>query len=143
MFARAVEPRGTAGGPRTPWLVICGIWSVIAVFWLSWAAGRLAALVTGRPLAGPDFGPDFAAGAISGDWARLWPGINTAVVAVLYAARYVLIPLAFAVTLSVVNQKGPLFGALWPMKAFAFRSKWESADGLQCWAILSKENHER
>jgi type IV secretory pathway TraG/TraD family ATPase VirD4 len=89
MFARPVEPRGTAGGPRTPWLVICGIWSVIAAFWLAWAAGRLAALVTGRPPAGPDFGPDFAAGAVSGDWARLWPGINTAVVAVLYAVLIV------------------------------------------------------
>ena len=57
MFARPVQPRGTAGGPLTPWLVICRIWSVIAAFWLAWAAGRLAALVTGRPADGPDSDP--------------------------------------------------------------------------------------
>jgi type IV secretory pathway TraG/TraD family ATPase VirD4 len=85
MFARPVQPRGTAGGPLTPWLVICGIWSVIAAFWLAWAAGRLAALVTGRPGSGPDFGADFAAGIVQGQWSRLWPGIHPGAVGVVYA----------------------------------------------------------
>ena len=85
MFARPVQPRGTAGGPLTPWLVICGIWSVIAAFWLAWAAGRLAAFVSGRPAAGPDFGPDFAVGVLTGEWSRLWPGIHPVLVLVLYA----------------------------------------------------------
>ena len=84
MFARPVQPRGTAGGPATPWLVVAGIWAVIAAFWLAWAAGRLAALLSARALAGPDFGPDFAAGVVTGDWSRLWPGINHALVGVVY-----------------------------------------------------------
>jgi len=84
MFARPVEPRGTAGGPLTPWLVIAGIWSVIAALWLAWAAGRLAAATTMRP-AGPDFSPDFAVGIIQSDWARLWPGVSPTLVGVVYA----------------------------------------------------------
>lgn len=93
MFARPVEPRGTAGGPRTPWLVIGGVWTVIALFWLAWAAGRLAALVTGRPTSGPDFGPDFAVGIVQGDWSRLWPHSDPAWVCVVYV---VLVAATFA-----------------------------------------------
>jgi len=93
MFARPVEPRGTSGGPRTPWLVLAVGWAVIAAFWLAWAAGRVAALLTGKPLSGPDFGPDFAAGVVTGDWAGLWPGVHPGVVAAVYA-------LLLAVTIS-------------------------------------------
>jgi len=62
---------------------------VIAACWLAWAAGRLAALLTGRPAAGPDFGADFAAGLVHGQWSRLWPGIHPAVVGIVYAVLMV------------------------------------------------------
>jgi type IV secretory pathway TraG/TraD family ATPase VirD4 len=83
MFARPVEPRGTAGAPRTPWLVLAGAWGVVAAFWLAWAAGRLATLITRRPAVGPDFGPDFATAVATGDWNRAWPAVPHLLVAVI------------------------------------------------------------
>jgi type IV secretory pathway TraG/TraD family ATPase VirD4 len=83
MFARPVQPRSSSGGPRTPWLVIGAVWSLIAAVWLAWAAGRLAALVSTK-VAGPDFGPEFAALLIGREWAQLWPGLNPIAVGAVY-----------------------------------------------------------
>jgi len=76
MFRRPVEPRGTSGGPLTPWLVIISVWSVIAAIWLAWAAGRLAAAISGHPSAGPDFGAQFVGGVLRGHWHELWPATS-------------------------------------------------------------------
>jgi type IV secretory pathway TraG/TraD family ATPase VirD4 len=86
MFARPVEPRGTTGGPRTPWLVLATTWGVVAAFWLAWAAGRLATLITRRPAAGTGFGADFATALATGDWNRAFPGVSHVLVAVIDVA---------------------------------------------------------
>jgi type IV secretory pathway TraG/TraD family ATPase VirD4 len=65
-------------------LVIAGIWSVIAAVWLSWAAGRIVAGLTGsRP--GPDFSAPFLAALLRGRWSTLWPGVPALAVAVVYS----------------------------------------------------------
>ena len=79
MLARPVHPRGTAGGPYTPWLVLAAVWGVAATLWLSWAAGRIVAAFAGqRP--GPDFGGRFVRGLVTGDWGSIWPGTSAAAV---------------------------------------------------------------
>ena len=64
MFARPVEPRGTSGGPLTPWLVdlrhLVGHRRVLAGLGRRPPRRRSS---PASPAAGPDFGPDFAGGA--------------------------------------------------------------------------------
>ncbi len=95
MSRRPIEPHGYTGGPLTPYIVLGVAWAALAAVWLAWAAGRITAWVTGRRHTGPGFGADFVAALIRGDWHRLWPGMNPAVVAVVYA---VLLAVAATVT---------------------------------------------
>ncbi|MEU5554035.1 TraM recognition domain-containing protein [Micromonospora sp. NPDC047793] len=85
MSTRPVEPRGTAGGPLTPYLVLGLVWAVFALIWLSWLAGRIAAAVTSSSAAGPRFGSLYVQHLLRADWAVLWPGVSPAVVGVVYA----------------------------------------------------------
>jgi type IV secretory pathway TraG/TraD family ATPase VirD4 len=84
MSRRPIEPHGYTGGPLTPYIVLGVAWAALAAVWLAWAAGRLAAWVTGRPRTGPGFGADFVAALIRADWHALWPDVNPALVAVVY-----------------------------------------------------------
>src|SRR6266540_5292037 len=87
MPTRAVEPRGIAGGPLTPFVVLGLAWAAIALIWNAWFAGRLAALATGHLWhTGPGFGSDFVAGLLRQDWAYLWPGVPGWLVTVIYLA---------------------------------------------------------
>ncbi|GGM24102.1 type IV secretory system conjugative DNA transfer family protein [Dactylosporangium sucinum] len=85
MATRPVEPRGNAGGPLTPFLVLGMAWAVIVLLWLAWAAGRLAALITGNAVAGPGFGTEFVTALLRADWAAVWPGVPPVAVAAVYA----------------------------------------------------------
>ncbi|MFF0659110.1 type IV secretory system conjugative DNA transfer family protein [Micromonospora tulbaghiae] len=84
MNTRPVQPGGTAGGPLTPFLVLGLVWAAIALIWLSWLAGRIAAAMTGHP-AGPGFGSLYVEGLLRADWPALWPGVSPAVVGAVYA----------------------------------------------------------
>lgn len=96
MSTRPVEPRGEAGGPLAPFIVLGVAWAAIALVWLAWLAGRLAALVSGHPWrTGPPFGGAFVTDLIHAHWHTLWPGVAAWLVAVVYA---VLLLAALAVT---------------------------------------------
>lgn len=94
MPTRPIEPHGNAGGPLTPFLMLGMAWAGLALVWLAWAAGRLAALMSGQPGHGPAFGTEFVAGLVRGQWPTLWPGVAPVLVAVVYA---VLLGVAVAV----------------------------------------------
>ncbi|MFF0097688.1 type IV secretory system conjugative DNA transfer family protein [Micromonospora sp. NPDC005257] len=85
MSTRPVEPRGNAGGPLTPFLMLGLVWAGIALMWLSWLAGRTAAAVTGRPGTGMGFGSAYLEHLLRADWAALWPGVSPTAVGVVYA----------------------------------------------------------
>ena len=82
-----VHPRGSAGGyPLAPWLILGGCAAVFGLTWLAWLAGRVAAVLSGRPWAtGPPFGWAFVSHLIDRDWPQLWPGVAPLLVAVCYA----------------------------------------------------------
>ncbi|BCY10982.1 TraM recognition domain-containing protein [Actinoplanes sp. L3-i22] len=84
MMTRPVEPRGTAGGATTAWVLLGLWWAAICLLWLSWAAGRIAATLTRRPATGPRFGTDFVQQLVRADWHTLWPGVSPTLVAVTY-----------------------------------------------------------
>ncbi|MFC4018950.1 type IV secretory system conjugative DNA transfer family protein [Micromonospora sp. GCM10011542] len=85
MNSRPVEPRGTAGGPLTPFLLLGLAWAVVALIWLSWLAGRIAAAASGSPATGPGFGSAYLQHLLRTDWAALWPGVTPTAVGVVYA----------------------------------------------------------
>jgi type IV secretory pathway TraG/TraD family ATPase VirD4 len=86
MFARPVQPRSLAGGPLTGWLVLGAVWSLIATAWLAWAAGHVAAVLSGHRPGGPDFGAAFVTDVLHGDWAAAYPHTNPALVTIILAA---------------------------------------------------------
>ncbi|GLW34459.1 type IV secretory system conjugative DNA transfer family protein [Actinoplanes regularis] len=100
MMTRPVEPRGNAGGATTSWVILGLCWAVICLLWLAWAAGWIAATITGHPT-GPEFGTLFLQGLVRADWNTLWPGASPTVVAVTYGllllAATVLVTLGIAV----------------------------------------------
>ena len=83
---RPVYPRGSAGGyPLAPWLILAGSCAAVALTWLGWLSGRLAAMLSGRPWdTGPPFGWDFTTHLVHADWQHLWPGIPTQLVVTIY-----------------------------------------------------------
>ncbi|MER6754963.1 TraM recognition domain-containing protein [Micromonospora echinofusca] len=83
MSTQPVEPRGNAGGLQAPFMVLGLAWGAIALVWLSWLAGRIAATVTGNA-AGPRFGGPFVQALFAADWATLFPGVPPPLVAVIY-----------------------------------------------------------
>ena len=103
MNTRPVEPRGTAGGPLTPFLVLGLVWAVFALMWLSWLAGRITATVTGQP-AGPGFGSLYLERLLRADWPALWPGVSPTAVGVVYAV--LLLILGGLVTLAAAWWQG-------------------------------------
>lgn len=98
MPTRPIEPRGTAGGAQTPFLMLGLAWAAIVLSWLSWAAGRLVTGATGAT-GGPGFGAAYVQHLVKGDWAALWPGVSATVVAVVYGVLVAL--LAGLTTLAV------------------------------------------
>lgn len=104
MNTRPVEPRGTAGGPLTPFLLLGLVWAVIALMWLSWLAGRIAAAVTGQPAAGPGFGSAYPEHLLRADWAALWPGVSPTAVGAVYGV--LLLGLVGVVTVAAVWWQG-------------------------------------
>jgi type IV secretory pathway TraG/TraD family ATPase VirD4 len=77
-------------------LVLAGAWCATAAVWLAWAAGRLAAALSGHPGAGPDFGPDFIAGLVRQRFTELWPATSPWLVLIVYLALLgVAAPLGF------------------------------------------------
>lgn len=99
MSTRPIEPNGNAGGPLTPFVVLGMAWAVIVLLWLAWAAGRLTAVITGRPSRGPGFGTEFVAALLRANWAAVWPGISPAAVAAVYTV--LLLTAIGAVTVAV------------------------------------------
>lgn len=83
---RPIQPAGTTGGhPLTPWLILAATAGTTALLWLAWLAGRLTALLTGRPWnTGPTFGWTFTTGLLHGDWPLLWPGLTPHAVGATY-----------------------------------------------------------
>lgn len=85
MSTRPVEPRGSAGGPLTPYILLGAAWAAIALVWLAWLSGRIAAVIAGRPWeTGPRFGGAFVEGLLRADWATLWPDVPPPLVATVY-----------------------------------------------------------
>ncbi|GIJ12213.1 type IV secretory system conjugative DNA transfer family protein [Micromonospora andamanensis] len=85
MSTRPVEPRGNAGGPLTPYVLLGTAWAAIGMVWLAWLSGRIATVLTGRPWdTGPPFGGPFVQGLLRGDWATLWPDVPPLLVAAVY-----------------------------------------------------------
>ncbi|MEK8106583.1 hypothetical protein NKG94_17495 [Micromonospora sp. M12] len=103
MNARPVEPHGTGGGLLTPLLMLGLAWAVIALMWLSWLAGQIAAAVTRQPSTGPSFGSAYLEHLLRTEWSALWPGVPT-VVGLVYAV--LLLVLAGLVTLAAVWWQG-------------------------------------
>jgi len=86
MSTQPVEPHGNAGGPMTPYVLLGAAWAAIALVWLAWLSGRIAAVITGRPWdTGPGFGTGFAEGLLRRDWTALWPGIPLPLVIAVFA----------------------------------------------------------
>ncbi|MEU3455392.1 type IV secretory system conjugative DNA transfer family protein [Micromonospora sp. NPDC006766] len=103
MNTRPVEPRGTAGGPLTPFLVLGLVWAVFALMWLSWLAGRITAALAGHS-AGPGFGSLYLERLLRADWPGLWPGVSPTAVGVVYAV--LLLILVGLVTLAAAWWQG-------------------------------------
>ncbi|MFD6608665.1 type IV secretory system conjugative DNA transfer family protein [Micromonospora chalcea] len=91
MSTRPVEPRGTVGGQLTPFLLLGLAWAVIALMWLSWLAGRIAATMTGQPGAGMGFGSTYLEHLLRADWTALWPGVSPTAVGVVYAVLLLMV----------------------------------------------------
>lgn len=85
MNTRPVEPGGSAGGPLTPFLVLGLVWAALALMWLSWLAGRIAAAMTGQPATGPGFGSAYLGHLLRTEWSALWPGVSRTVIGLVYA----------------------------------------------------------
>ncbi|NUR29095.1 MAG: type IV secretory system conjugative DNA transfer family protein [Catenulispora sp.] len=90
---RPVHPSGQPGGyPLTPWIITGGVVALYALAWLSWLAGRLAAMLHGLGFGnGPGFDMQFVGGILAGDWATLWPGVPASLVAIVYGSLLTLI----------------------------------------------------
>ena len=86
-----VYPRGSAGGfPLAPWLILTGSGAAVALTWLGWLSGRLAAVLSGRSWdTGPRFGWEFTARLVHADWQQLWPGVPRSLVAAIYGVLVV------------------------------------------------------
>ncbi|MFI5845595.1 hypothetical protein ACIA8K_38415 [Catenuloplanes sp. NPDC051500] len=83
---RPVTPNSSVGTmPLTPFVILGTFWAAIVLTWLAWAAGFLAARLSGRP-AGPPFGQDFVVAVLHGRWEVAYPGLDRLLVAVLFAA---------------------------------------------------------
>ncbi|MEU8284159.1 TraM recognition domain-containing protein [Micromonospora sp. NPDC048905] len=117
MNTRPVEPRGSAGGPLTPFLMLGLAWAVIALMWLSWLAGRMAAAVTGQPASGPGFGSAYLEHLLRTEWSVLWPGVSPAVVGLVYAV--LLLVLLGLVTLATLWRLGRRTDAEDPLPSLA------------------------
>ncbi|MGN9808143.1 type IV secretory system conjugative DNA transfer family protein [Micromonospora sp. BQ11] len=117
MNTRPVEPRGTAGGTLTPFLLLGLVWAVIALMWLSWLAGRIAAAVTGRPATGPGFGSAYLQRLLRTDWAALWPGVSPTLVGAVYAV--LLLILVGLVTVAAMWWQGRKPDAADPLPSLA------------------------
>jgi type IV secretory pathway TraG/TraD family ATPase VirD4 len=120
MSMRPVEPRGNAGGATTPWVILGLCWGALALVWLGWAAGRIAAAVTGHP-GGPGFGTEFLQRLLRADWARLWPGVSPTVVAVVYGLLVVAATAVVTVGVAVWERHRP--DAQDPLPALAGRTE--------------------
>ncbi|MEV4210201.1 TraM recognition domain-containing protein [Micromonospora sp. NPDC049662] len=104
MNTRPVEPRGTAGGPFTPFLMLGLAWAAIALMWLSWLAGRIASAVAEQPATGPRFGSSYLEHLLRTEWSALWPGVSPTTVGLIYAV--LLVALVGLVTLAAVWWQG-------------------------------------
>ena len=79
-----VQPHSSAGTmPLAPFVLLGALWGGIALTWLAWAAGALAAALTGRP-DGPGFGGEFVTDVLRGRWEMAYPHVNHTLVAVVY-----------------------------------------------------------
>ncbi|RQX02816.1 type IV secretory system conjugative DNA transfer family protein [Micromonospora arida] len=104
MNTRPVEPRGSVGGPLTPFLMLGLAWAVIALMWLSWLAGWIAAAVTGQPAIGPGFGSAYLEYLLRTEWSALWPGASPTVVGLVFAV--LLLMLVCLITLTAMWWQG-------------------------------------
>jgi type IV secretory pathway TraG/TraD family ATPase VirD4 len=83
-MSRTLGPRPSAapGGTAAGWTLLAGCWALVALSWLTWAAARLAAGLTGGRA--EPFGTRFADDVLRGRTNRAWP--HTPTVAVTAAA---------------------------------------------------------
>jgi len=83
---RAAGPRPSlaAGNAVTGWIVLAGCWGLLAAAWLTWAAARLAALISGGHV--PPFGRDWITALAHGRTSQTWPGTPSPLVAAVGAA---------------------------------------------------------
>ncbi|NNJ62245.1 MAG: type IV secretory system conjugative DNA transfer family protein [Dactylosporangium sp.] len=73
----------------TPFVLLAACWGFLAVTWLAWAAGRLAAAFTGAE-PGPDWGSGFVTDLLHGQWSLAYPHTNHTVVAVAFTTLLLL-----------------------------------------------------
>lgn len=82
---RAAGPRSplTPGNAVTGWIILAGCWGLLAATWLTWAAARIAAAISGGHV--PPFGRDWIAALAHGRTSQAWPGTPTPLVAAIGA----------------------------------------------------------
>jgi type IV secretory pathway TraG/TraD family ATPase VirD4 len=78
--SRTLGPRPSAapGGTAAGWALLAGCWALVALSWLTWAAARLAAGLTGGQA--EPFGTRFVDDVLRGRTNRAWPHTPTVVV---------------------------------------------------------------
>jgi type IV secretory pathway TraG/TraD family ATPase VirD4 len=79
-MSRTLGPRPSAapGGTAAGWALLTGCWALVALSWLTWAAARLAAGLTGGRA--EPFGTRFADDVLRGRTGRAWPHTPTTAV---------------------------------------------------------------
>src|SRR6266487_3439537 len=79
-MSRTLGPRPSAapGGTAAGWTLLAGCWALVALSWLTWAAARLAAAITGGRA--EPFGTRFLDDVLRGRTGRAWPHTPTVVV---------------------------------------------------------------
>jgi len=80
-MSRTLGPRPSAapGGTAAGWTLLAGCWALVALSWLTWAAARLAAGLTGGRA--EPFGTRFVDDVLAGRTGRAWPHTPTVAVA--------------------------------------------------------------
>lgn len=78
-MSRTLGPnRGPLQNNQAPWLILGGLWGLVAIFGSLWAAAWLAARLTGGEVSA--FGGAWVGALLRGDTEQTWPGTPTPVV---------------------------------------------------------------